>query len=385
MAAAAFPQASPYARSATWQTGDAFQVDEGDGPQAARVMRVYDGYLVVAWLEGHLPELRDAYLQTMDAAYPILRDESLPLLEDVFGVPRPVTSTENGQYLVLLRADRNDQASGWASSNASGDTVRAYINLSLLPFTSHVAMASLWTHETAHSFQRVYMHASRPAGAQPAGYGTATWNIEGGANLASWEVTRRLAGYGLTENAELAAGGAGAVEAWYFNRIHPGNGNFRGGYDNSATFLRDLVVRRVRDGESADDALAHVSRGAVEGWHGVDALRNQRRGLTDRMRERLGAGWTPADALLTWALSYVADDLTASSVFQERAYREAWRAREGAAGWAADAEIDGLRSVTVQRPFGNLGYVRIRPAAADLPLVTEASVPGVRQMVMRVR
>jgi hypothetical protein len=222
--------------------------------------------------------------------------------------------------------------------------------------------------------------AGTPATVVPGG---GRWGIEGGASLMQRELARRRAGLGLTANWNWRAGGTDA-QIGYSSYAQPGDGSFHVGYEVSAGFLSDLVQRRVAAGEPAEAAITEVLRGSVEGWYGwVDAAGPPRAGMTERMRAKLGGGWTPAEGMLTWALSHAMDDRTRSDVFQDRAFKDVGQVAQEGWGWAPHAEVsEGSGAHSAKRLYGSPGFFTVLGGGA---FHVTANRDGVQWMIARVK
>lgn len=371
----------PHLRATPWTVGDTFTVRNAGREGRARVLRVYDGHHVVAWMEGDAPDSVALYLAQIDSAMPFVREHGLPLLRAAFEDRLPVTSTGSGQYLWLLRAPVPGEGIFASAPGAvSGDTVFGWIDFRLVRRADFVSMASMIVHEMAHHYQRMYLMASRPG---PGANGAAqVWALEGGANLVSMEALRRKAQLPLAANFEWRGAHADPWARFYALRAQPGDGSFTLGYDNSAGFLRRLMIDRVAAGETPDQALREVSRGTMDGWYGHDGSGLTRPGLTGRMRARAGAAWSPADAVLTWTLSHAVDDRTPNGELQDRSFLRVWDVPDDyPAGWRADGDLvaGGARSASASRAYGSPGFVYL--PAGDWRAVSSAG--GVRYAVVR--
>ena len=270
------------------------------------------------------------------------------------------------------------------------DSVRGWVDLWLAEDLDPAWATSLLAHELAHQYQHLWSHASRSPGVLPSPTGGTRWGVEGGANLISYEVTRRIAGTPLAENYDWRNPGPDPFTAYYALRAQSSAGAFTSGYDGTMPFLRDLVVRRVRAGEPLGTALREVSRGAIEGWSGRDAYGSARPGMVSRMRAALGPAWHPGDALLTWALSVVGDDRNPTTLYQDPVSLRVWDVRPGEAyGWHPDGALEGGSGATVTgvSAYGSPGYSYLRDTGAGVRVRLSSSVPreGMRWMVMRVR
>ncbi len=351
----------------------------------ARVHRVYHGWLVVAAVEGEVGAALAPMLELLDQAAPIVNQHTLPLLRSAFTDGAfAVSSPGTGQMFVLLEGDNSTYAARAFSLLTQGGQPVSWISME--PFTERdvARTASLVSHELTHAYQFAYMVATRSAGVQNVSLGAGVWGVEGGANLVSYESTRRAAGVPLAGNYDFRNPGGGVMERYYAFRAQPGNGEVTAGYDSGMGFFRDLVIRRVQRGEAVDAAVREVSRGVVEGWYGIDRYGSRRPGLTARMRERI-AGWEARDALLTWALSHAGDDLTSSAVYQDAASLRAWESAEPEYGWFPEAVLEGSGTVNGQTLNGSPGYFIIRNTGAGVKVRVSASVPGVQWRVLRIR
>jgi hypothetical protein len=373
----------PSTRATPWAVGDTFTVYDPIGRQdrLAEVRRVYDGWMVVASFQDDPGASR--WMVDLDARWSGLHDVGLPLLRSTFGDLHPATSRGSGQLFVLVRPTTGSP-SGINFGVSDGGDVYSWIVVSPSTSTPAVQFASMVLHETSHAYQRAFLRASLPAGAPViATSGGARWGIEGGAALMEREFARRLAGISPTANYPWYAPGASDVEQWYALFAQPGDGSLSMGYYVGAGFLADLVARRVAAGEPLDVALAEVEKGAAEGWYGWTSDQEpQRTGLVARMRARLGAGWEPADALLTWTMSHALDDQTPSTTFQNTAFKNV-SSVQLTYGWAPAAVLRaGSPALTVHRLYGSEGYVYLL-GGGDYRM--RASTAGVVWMLARLK
>jgi hypothetical protein len=354
--------------------------------RAARVVRVYPSQLVVAAVESELGATLAPMLAVLDEAMPIVAAHALPLMKSVYtdGVPA-VSSAAGGQMLVLLEGDNSGVAARTFGRWEEDGSSTSWISIEPFPGQNAAWAASLVSHELTHAYQLAYMARTRSPGKAVNAMGAAVWGVEGGANLVSYEVIRRAAGKPLAPNADFRTPGGGMLEQFLAYRAQPGDGHLTQGYDAGAGFFRDLVIRRVRGGESENAAVREVSRGAVDGWFGLDPAGSRRTGLTARMRERIG-GWEPKDALLTWALSHAGDDLTGNATYQDHAWLRVWASAEQDYGWFPEAVLQGgAGSVTGQTLFGSPGYFLLRDTGAGMSIRLGSSAPGVQWRVLRIR
>jgi hypothetical protein len=366
---------SPAAHQAAWREGDRFTLTEsGTAPVQARVVRVYGGHLVFAMAEGEQPAGGEAaWTAHADSAFRMLVQHGYPLLERALTARRPVSSAGSGQLLVVARRESSAYLGASITVPADGRAYPYTVINSAYGFSAAGLLRTL-SHEVTHAWQTAWAAETRPAGTL--GTGAQSWAVEGNADLIAWTTLRRALGIGSGENWEWAGRLSDAGLAPYALLAAGARGDLTAGYASSASFQADLALRLVRAGMAEEEALAEVSRGALEGWFGWDPAGARRPGLAERMRARLGAAWEPESALLGWALSQAADDLTANPALQNPAFaRVSTAAGEAGLGWlpaatlrsggradradpAAQAALAG-NAATVAARYGSPGYVMI--------------------------
>jgi hypothetical protein len=376
-----------YDRSLPWVMGEQFVVrhPRRGADVAARVVRVYPGGLVAAWVEGEATAHLDAFLEQLDYAVDVLHEYGLPLLQATFASRLPVTSTAANQYLMLLGTD---DVRGSVHGVARGDTVLSLMVLNISTTPGEASMASLLAHELTHSYQMMYMRDTRPRGVTSSSAGTSLWAVEGGANLISYEVIRRLAGMPLAGNVDWRHLASTPAAEFYARRAQPAMGEFTSGYDNAMGFLRHLVIQRVRAGDDIAEAVRQVSRGAVEGWHGHDRFGAQRVGLTTRMSQRLGQPWNPVQAMIDWTLSHAADDLTPNVSYQDHASLRIWEIPDSLpVGWrpALTLSASEVRSGSFQRRGGDPHYVYLRDDGDGVGFSISSGMSALEWKLIRTR
>jgi hypothetical protein len=378
-------EARPRHRRTSWVLDEEFLLDDDYSglPRPAQIVRVYDGGIVIArWADDPTDDLA-LYLAQLDTAVALVQEHVRPLLRHAFTATDP-SSTQAGQFLMLLQQDVVAPARSF--SEVSGDTLYTWMDLLPYPWLSATRLAQTLAHEITHSYQRAYMHATRSAPGVPSTAGAASWAVEGGANLVSYELLRRLTGLPLDANREWRSPATSVAMSLFQQRAQPAGGVITDGFDAAMGFFRDLTMRRIAAGESTDDALRAVSRGAIEGWFGLDGV-SQRPGLTARMRERLGGAWEPADALLDWALSHAADDLTPNPRYQDRASLRVWDLPGGQTyGWWSDAVLTpSAPTFTLFKRFGSPGWARITDGAAGFTVEVQGYEVPTRWLLLRIR
>jgi len=382
-------QTRPRFRKTPLVLDEVFQLeDELTGlARPARVVRVYNyGFanevVVVRWdvppIDGY-----DTFLAQLDSAWAMVAQHSMPRFQSTFvnAMPR---STGGGQTLFIAQQEVGVPMRSMGET--SGDTLFVWLDLLAFPWTSATRMAETLAHESAHLYQMMYMHASRPTPGTESLVGASFWAVEGGANLMSYDLLRRMAGVAPDANHDWRAAAPSVATSRFQLRAQPAGGVLTSGHDHAMGFLRDLVLRRMRRGETHDEAMREVSRGAIEGWYGFDGIAN-RRGLVARMRERVGEDWTPGTALLDWALSYAGDDLTPNATYQDRASLRVWDLPPTQVyGWGADALMTRASAPRFFfKTYGSPGYARFLDDGNGVHLDVEAFEVPIAWKVLRIR
>lgn len=397
-AAATGDALSPFNRATPWQQGERFAIRRLEGQEAtARVVRVMGRY-VFALVEADRESHTDRFIDDTETAMDYLLREGVGVLNRVWGA-EPVTSAASGQMLIVYAAWNPDQGVGSATTQAApdGSGIGSYVwlNLNVRPGVRDnfniVDVPSyrlkVLAHELTHAWQLRYAYHSQPEGARKVAFGP-TWAMEGTADLVSMDLVRRSLGVSLTGNWN-----------WQDRLRTPNNaitlallpadtrGRVSRGYSDAASFLQDVQVRLARRGMAADEALAQVARGAVEGWYGTDAAGVRRQGLAERVRAVLGATWEPADAVLLWTLTQAADDQTDFAELNNPVFHHAADPENAYAWKAALDEVQPGRSFAyqVQRSAGSSFFVRVKDGGSGGTVSLSASVEGTRWMIARLR
>jgi hypothetical protein len=344
------------------------------GSAPVRVVKVYGGHLVLAVAEDATPAGgMESWIARADSAFAALLQHGYPLLRSTLSAVAPTTSAASGQLLVVARPS-DDGTLGSAVTVPVGTRRFHYVLLNSGQSATAAGLLKTLAHEVTHTWQERWAEESRPAGA--VGIGAPAWAVEGNADLLAAAVLRRSFSIGLSSNWDWAARMTEPGVASYAVLAAAARGELTAGYASSASFQTDLLGRLVRAGMSEEAAMAEVTRGVLEGWHGWDRSGGRHTGLAVRMARRLGAGWTPTDGLLGWTLSQAADDLTGNPELQNPAFARVSTAGEATAlGWlpaatlrsggsasrsdpAASATVGG-NAVSVARRQGSPGFVRI--------------------------
>jgi hypothetical protein len=349
----------------------------------ARIVRVYgDDYVVARW-ESEVGAQLTPYLVQLDSAMALVQAQAIPTLRSSFvdEVPR---STAAGQHVILLREELS--VAMWSLSEVAADSL--YTSIETVPFlwTSPARLASTLAHEMTHEFQVMWMHSTRATAGLTTTYGASFWAIEGGANLMSYEMMRRLAGVAPNSNHNWWTPPTDTATKLYQQRAQPAGGVLTDGFESAMGFLRDLTARRVRAGESQEAALRAVSRGAIEGWFGHDGV-TQRVGLVPRMQARFGTRWEASTALLDWALGYAGDDLTANEQYQDLNSYRIWDLPPGSSyGWHPDAVLEATApTMFLFKRYGSPGYARIFDPGTGVHVEIEMYETPVDWKILRIQ
>jgi hypothetical protein len=383
----------PFARQAPWRQGERFAVKplEGSEPVQARVVRVIGPFAlaVVERDEAGAPRV----LEQAGEALEFLAQRGIPLLQSTFAPGVPTTSAGSGQLLVLATAWNPDQgaAATWTRTDGAGVHSFVWLNLNLRPgvragfemFDHASYRVKVLGHELTHAWQAAWLHQVHGG----AGHAAPAWSVEGGADFVAMDLVRRYLGVGLGANwrwtEHLQPEKASVVFA-----LEPvdARGRLTWGYYDASSLLRDLQARLVAAGVPADAALAEVSRGAVEGWHGGDGDGGACAGLVERLRARLGSAWDPAAAVLLWTASQAADDRTSNPALANPTYYQVGD-EDARYGWkpAAEVRAGAGQGAAVSQVAGGSFYVRIRGARSESTLSATSSAPDARWMIVRIR
>ncbi|HEX2079890.1 MAG TPA: hypothetical protein VHG08_19390 [Longimicrobium sp.] len=383
----------PFARQAPWRQGERFAAKplEGTEPVQARVVRIIGPFAlaVVEKDEAGAPRV----LEQAGEALEFLAQRGIPLLQSTFSPTVPTTSAGSGQLLVLATAWNPDQgaAATWTRTDGADAHSFVWLNLNMRPgvrtgfemFDHASYRVKVLGHELTHAWQAAWLHQVHGG----AGHAAPGWSVEGGADFVAMDLVRRYLGVGLGANwrwtDHLQPEKASVVFA-----LEPADarGRLTWGYYDASSLLRDLQARLVAAGMPADAALAEVSRGAAEGWHGGDGEGGACAGLVERVRARLGGSWDPAAAVLLWTASQAADDRTSNPALANPTYYQVGD-EDARYGWkpAAEVRAGAGQGAAVTQVAGGSFYVRIRGARTESTLSAASSTPDARWMIVRIR
>ena len=393
--------ASPFMRATAYRVGERFPVKRVDTGETvtARVTRVMGGRYVFALVEADEEGHTARFMSDTEKGMDVMLQSGIDLLNRTWGGGEPVTSAGTGQVLVVYAAWNPAQGAGmsstWAAADGSALGSYVWLNLNVRPgMREDFGMIDVpsyrlkvLAHELTHAWQLRYAWASQPAGApRPVSFGPA-WAMEGTADLMAMEIVRRSLGISLASNWGWQSRLKTPNDAIAY-ALQPADarGRLSRGYYDAASFLQDVQLRMVRRGAAADEALAPVARGAVEGWYGIDGAGIRRTGLAARVRGVLGEGWDPAGAVLLWTLAQAADDRTDAPELNNPAYDNVSDDDNPLAWKPAVDELQAGKAFAYQvtRPAGSSFYVRVKDNGEGGTLSLGAG-DGARWMLARIR
>jgi hypothetical protein len=358
-----------------------------DVSRRVRIERVYSGYYVLALDEATRSTLDARQLAALDSAFRIVAESGDRILGSL--TERRPTSGAGTEKIVVVLTRRTEAAGvrGMAYAHAvpAGERVTSHVTITLGAAQAKTAeLVSVLAHELAHTRQHEHMSATSPSGGTPSAY--FPWAAEGGADLIAQEVVREHLGIAPMQPLTLDDRLDGSAAQWrfYYTVGALARGSIGGGYNDAAGFLRYLVEARVQRGEAYDRALAEVVTGAVEGLYGFDSKGVRRAGLTSRMRSRLGPGWEPATALLSYAVTMAIDEQTANPLFQSLSFSGLATSKYTSRPdhvFASNVTDD----VKFTRGFQSVGYVYLESAGAGGTYSASASAEETRWMLVRYR
>jgi hypothetical protein len=376
-------------RDRAWGANERMAVAVGPNTETVHVVRVYAGGFVLATADtagAHVHE----WITRVDSAMAIVKRHGVPVLQQSLSLTRPASSPSADQLLIVA-ARSVAQAETHTYLPAGTDERAAPQSLIVLPEegvrgASIAELVELIMHPLAYAWQARYLYASSP-NPRSVDLQVAHWAREGTATLYAQETLRRAAGLPLLANLdwEQALRQPSPLQRAYLIAALRATGHFARGETHAASFLRDLVMRRVVFGnESIDHALREVTRGAIDGWHGLDRAGNRRAGLTRRMQERLGSGWDPARALAVWGASQVLDDRVQNPQFQNPAFLFAWR--ETAPVWQPLARVTGgvASAFEASLPPGSVQFLLLDDSGTSGSLLLESDADDLVWLAARI-
>lgn len=330
-AAAATPAGPPPEyftfRTTPWSAGDRVAVRWDADYLLGTVFRTSPS---IAWvtLDRENGQRIPSRLVGLDSAEAMIAD-TRNLLAETFGVGHPATMPASEQVLVVVSDYPFPGAAHvgnyFTSTLGLGQGVVIWINPGIpqLPLADSLYIqSSTVLHEFAHAYQDRFSMMTRCQAGPPCrlldGF-SAPWALEGNAvqlmQLAALErlgvpfpsniPVRDILRQNLLGNIWFLQPGA----LWLFDR----------GYASSSWLLTQFVARAMEHGASFRDALADVSRGAVEGWVGLQPDGPPATGLDARLRHWVRDTTSMERRVLLEALGIPVDDVVVPSALSHAA------------------------------------------------------------------
>jgi hypothetical protein len=355
-----------------------------ESPNGVVVLAVVDGHqLITTPLDSVVPQVT---LDGVVALVEYFNAEHRPWLEGLYGV---IPSGNNGQYLINIVPMDNAGVSGLAGPHSQ----TLFIGTRIWdPHPSDGGFGDagvywLLGHEYTHSYHAAYQIAQGTIG----GYGPRIvarelWQVEGLADHIGYRMGAERAGIQL--------GGNQLRSEWGFlNAFVHFNGQIERGYRPAALKLWDFADRLAAatgmTWEAAHDsvslAVAHNRWGCIHEISAEDPGNCEiYDGLYDMMQRKMPAGWDPAEAILLFALSQAADDLTGNPAVQNPHFRST-------GDYGTMSHMQDFRLIAYERQawaasFGTGAVGRMRlglggPGAFKL----ETDIEGLRWKLIRVQ
>lgn len=369
-------------RTVRWTVGERFTLSGHYGVHDAQVVAIYDNHFVLAVPVGEVEFFMTRIKAGFDTAMAYMLTDGFPLLQAALAPGRPSAGPVGQDLLFAQRADMPDWvdvAGGSAGMNHSEYRYGAAI------------LAQGWVAILAHEMAHRWHFTMNTAVLQPhfGQWGSwRQWNVEGLASYLEYEILRRYARQPFLDNIPLDFS-RGPAYLW-MQHSHGSIEYFRGGYQSVANFLRDVTQRlRTEQRMSQDDAVITVARGAATGWYGCatgtyTTPRCAPEGLAEAMSRVGGGEWDPAQAILTWHISQVADDRTDNPVFQNLT----WYLRTTGSGGRAPAGTvrsgSGAHAV-VEANAESGGHFLLIDDGSGGAFTASLDIPGGRWMLFRIR
>lgn len=358
------PRADVWCRTTPWEEGDRFQFHSDGELRAAEVVAVVEGMVLAFWADEveamapQLPFFRALAAESSRSIVGFLRERVADIVME--------TAPGSGQVVVLAREDNVSLA---YSQEVEGGSL-GLIALGLRPGPDDETRRALYLRTMAHELGHLWQfhHFLGLGGNHLPAH---RWAIEGGADLVAREYLRIRFDLPLESETDVERWGTGFLgdpQDAYWYGLHLSRGQLERGYFHAEPFLRDLLVRLVRAGVPADEALAELVHGSMEGWVGHPGAAFEGAGLTARMARALGTA-DPVGMVLTWTLANALDDRTPSDVYQNRTVARAWR-EEGISGWPPVATLAPGQEATATARVGSTGYFVVQsPGGGDHPVL----------------
>lgn len=373
-----------WCRSKPWTVGETMTIRKPGSVEkvavGATVWKTFgNGRFVFAVMDGEESQALRDFKAGIEAAMPHVVSTSMPLFESMFGSSEPNTSEGSGQLLTII-GDFQHSSVGAGCCTGGAPWAAVVLGSWHIPWEPQVFY--LLTHEFAHTWQMRWFYDHRPEGGDV--WPSVTWGNEGGADLVAYEAQRRYAQLPWRANMGLMEFGDGADRRNPLQQELAAAGDFALGYVDASSFMRDVVARMVESGVPPDDAFMALTLGSLEDWHGWDFQGRKRPGFVERVQAFV-PGWDVGDALLVYALSQAADDLTTATTLQNPFYRLAGTEPLGDGFGTRRVETGTGEEIVFARMATSLGVVWLEDGGEGGSIEVTTDRPEVRWAIARVR
>jgi hypothetical protein len=307
------------------KVGDIVAMDTSLGftPDRVVVLALVDGHQLIATpVDSVVPQV------TLDGIVSLVEyfnAEHRQWLEELFGV---VPSGDNGQYLIIIRPIVDGQTtSAWGTGGATSQTLWVPTQIWDPRPTDggfgDAGMYRIFGHEYAHGYHGMFLRNDPQLLNRTRVLGFETWQVEGLADHIGYRMAAERAGIQLGANQFRSEWG-------FLREFVRFTGHIEFGYESAALKLWDFADRlAVATGMSWEAAHDSVSLAVTHNrWGCIDETSPEDpgdceiyEGLYDMMQRSMPGHWDPIDAILLFALSQAADDLTSNPAVQNPHFR----------------------------------------------------------------
>ena len=365
---------SPFCHAKAWTAGDTIDIPMTATTSLTAVVFAVVGDIALAVDVLYAPNLSAAAADAYRESAAELQQSLYPLLATTFSSVTPRTSLLSPGMLAVL------SPSFFPTADIRYGTEAALVMVMLTPTSNATHGAQVFqvmAHEFTHAWQAQFEWDR--GWREPSGAGWPTWGAEGSADLLAIEALQRAANADPAGNYDGNAG----TDPWlsqYLFWVKQGGVVLAPTFGNAAYLLQRHFVRGlVARGVAYEVALREVSRGALEGWHGINDSEGQHQGLVSRIQNGLGLAWDPIAVTLDWPLTAALDDRTTAGSFGDASVKDRWR------GWSAAANVVADNSVRDAGVFvgGSAHYVILTAGSSATHVVVRANTQGLHYQLAR--
>jgi hypothetical protein len=366
------------------EVGDTLNYTTSEAPRGVVVLAVVDGHQIITTpLDSVVPQVT---LGGIVALVEYFNAQHRPWLEGLYGV---VPSGNNGQYLINIIPMDNAGVSGFAGVRSQTLRIGNHIWDPRQGDGGFGDAGLYWMfgHEYTHSYHAGYQIAQGTSGwSGTTIVGRELWQVEGLADHIGYRMGAERAGIQIGANQLRSEWG-------FLNAFVRFNGQIERGYRPAALKLWDFADRlAAATGMTWDAAHDSVSLAVAHNrWGCLHELSPEDPGnceiydgLYDMMQRNMPAGWDPVDAILLFALSQAADDLTDNPAVQNPHFRST-------GDYGTMSSLEEFRMVGYEGQAKEWGYAtgavgRLRLGLGDPgAFKLDADIEGLRWKLIRVQ